>query len=146
MKYQHGFTLFELMIAIAVIAILSAIAVPSYQGYMQKAAMTDVLQTVNSYRIAVELCYLEKGSVQSCAAGQSGIPTGKATRYVQSLLINQGQITAVGQNILQGLSIVLVPEIDTTTRVLNWKRDCQFSGGQSALIDACKSVFRFADN
>lgn len=145
MKYQQGFTLFELMIAIAVIAILSAIAIPSYQGYMQKAAMTDVLQTVNSYRTAVELCYLEEGSTQSCSAGQASIPISKTTRYVQSLLVNQGQITAVGQNILQGLSVVLSLDIDSTTRELNWKRNCQFSGGQSSLVDACKSVFRFAD-
>jgi len=145
MKYQQGFTLFELMIAIAVIAILSAIAIPSYQGYMQKAAMTDVLQTINSYRTAIELCYLEEGNIQSCQAGQSGIPVGKSTRYVSTILVNQGQITATGQNILQGLSIVLSPTVDTLMHTLSWRLDCQFADGQSTLIDACKSVFRFAE-
>lgn len=46
MSSQHGFTLLELMIVIAIIAILGAIAVPAYQRYLQKAAMTDVLQAV----------------------------------------------------------------------------------------------------
>ena len=46
MTTQQGFTLIELMIVIAIIAILSAIGVPAYQGYLQKAALTDMLQTM----------------------------------------------------------------------------------------------------
>ena len=36
MSNQSGFTLFELMIAIVVIAILTAIGLPAYQGYVKK--------------------------------------------------------------------------------------------------------------
>ena len=32
-KKEHGFTLLELMIAVAVIAVLAAIALPTYQNY-----------------------------------------------------------------------------------------------------------------
>lgn len=42
LPYQKGFTFFELMIAIAVIGILSAVAVPTYQGYIDTANMTKV--------------------------------------------------------------------------------------------------------
>lgn len=41
-KVQHGFTLIELMIVIAVVAILAAIGYPSYQEQVAKSRRADV--------------------------------------------------------------------------------------------------------
>ncbi|HEM7167425.1 TPA: prepilin-type N-terminal cleavage/methylation domain-containing protein, partial [Providencia stuartii] len=60
---QQGFSLIEIMVVIAIISILSAIAIPGYQGYMQKAAITDVLQTVLPYKNNIEICAFNKGSL-----------------------------------------------------------------------------------
>ncbi len=40
---ERGFTLTEVMIVVAIVGILSAIVIPSYNGYVQKAARTEAI-------------------------------------------------------------------------------------------------------
>lgn len=145
MTTQQGFTLVELMIVVAIVAILGSIGVPAYQGYLQKAAMTDMLQTLAPYKTAVDLCALEQSDVAPCNAGNYGIPTERGSRYVSSVSVNQGTITLTGQSTLQGVTVTLIPRWEASTSTVNWRRQCQTSAQAETLLSACQDMFRFGN-
>lgn len=143
MTHQSGFTLFELMIAIVVIAILTAIGLPAYQGYIKKAAMTDMLQTMTPYKTAIEICALEQGVLTDCNSGSHGVSVSKSTNYVTSVNVAAGVITLVGKNSLAGLTTTLIPTLNTTHGNLDWTRTCTTTPANPSLTSACEDIFKF---
>ncbi len=59
MKYKpsRGFGLIELMIAIAIIAILAAVAIPSYRSYIHRAKISDLFHNFDAIRAAAVAYY-----------------------------------------------------------------------------------------
>jgi prepilin peptidase dependent protein D len=142
METQRGFTLIELMVVIAIIAILSAIGVPAYQRDIQKGAMTDMLQVMTPYKLAVELCVLDGGAPAGCNAGSKGIPAGGTSRYVSAVKVSQGVISLTGTQTLQGLTVALTPT-QNASGLTRWTRQC--TSDNVNLQETCQEVFRFDD-
>lgn len=54
---QKGFTLVELLITIAIVGILTAVALPSYRDYVRRGSIPEALAALADYRIKLESYY-----------------------------------------------------------------------------------------
>ena len=59
---KTGFTLVELLIAVAILSILAAIAIPAYNGYVEEARKSSARSTALSIKPYLEEHYLETGA------------------------------------------------------------------------------------
>ena len=75
MRQSRGFTLIELMITIAIIAILAAIALPSYSDYLRRGKLTEGLSAMSSQRVKMEQFFQDNRTYAgSCVGGTVAPP------------------------------------------------------------------------
>ncbi|MEN1929202.1 pilin [Luteimonas sp. MJ250] len=92
MKMQKGFTLIELMIVVAIIAILAAIAIPQYQNYVTKSQFSESQTIASGIKIAVAEHYTQAGAcpILGTTAGFPADPDEYEGKYVASAAIGDG--------------------------------------------------------
>jgi len=72
MLKMRGFTLIEIMITVAIIAILTAVAYPSYTDYVRRGKITDAISALSGMRVKMEQYFQDNRTyVGACVAGTS---------------------------------------------------------------------------
>lgn len=101
---QHGFTLIELMITVAIIGILAAIAIPSYQDSVRKSRRADAQGALLSLANAMERHFTETNTYAGAAGSDTtptdtGAPRASIYSTPSSTAVYYGlSITAAGAN------------------------------------------------
>ncbi len=90
-----GFTLIELMIAVAVISILASIAVPTYRDYIIRAKISEALNLAASAKISIAEYYISEGELPGNLeeAGMENISTDHIESMAYAEDDNSAQIT-----------------------------------------------------
>ena len=115
MRSQSGFTLLELLIAIAIVGILSAIALPTYRHYTERARFSGVIIAAEPFRTAVSIALQEGDTKPNLNTGENGIPEApSADKNLASLAVKKGIITAKSTKAAGGYTYILTPNDDGT--------------------------------
>jgi len=101
MNKQEGFTLIEIAVAITVISLLAAVAVPAYKNYVLKSKFAEVILQTAAIKESVSLCLKEYKQPVGCTGGSNGVLTDTTainkTKYTLSVITVDGVITATAR-------------------------------------------------
>ncbi len=101
MHKQHGFTLIELMIAMAVMAILAAVAMPAYNDYVRRGMLVEATNNLSDMRVRMEQFYQDNrtyagGGLNGC--GIAAPPAGDARYFTYTCALDTTVGAAPGQS------------------------------------------------
>jgi type IV pilus assembly protein PilA len=136
MNSHKGFTLIELMIVVAIIAILAAIAMSQYQDYVIRAQLSEGMSLADAVKTTIGDFYQNRGRfpISNPSAGLAD-PTEIVGNYVTQVSTTNGVITSTFGNKVNAAVVGATLEFSPITHAGSIEWRCKKGGSTPPLED-----------
>ena len=138
MPKQQGFSMMELMIVIAIIGILSSIAIPNYKQYTMRANMAEIFTLIQPVKLAMSEALINNMPLHDINNQSLGIDPNTPLGKIRSLSVEAGIMRIQGDREKLGLAEGIDASITMTPRtigdLIQW--ECAASETLRALLPA----------
>ena len=108
MSRNSGFTLIELMIAVAIVSILAAVALPSYKNYLIRGRIPEATSNLSTKRVKMEQFYQDNRTYVGAPAAANDTTSSTYFDFAGSNLSTTGYtLTATGKGSMAGFSFTI---------------------------------------
>ena len=105
---MRGFTLVELMIVVAIVGILSAVAIPAYQDYVKRGRIPEATSNLAAMRVRMEQYYQDnKTYTNATPCANANLPTSSFFTFSCTLAAETFTLQAQGTSGMTGFTFTL---------------------------------------
>lgn len=119
MEKTKGFTLVELMVVVAIVAILAAIVVPSYSNYVTRGKVPDATSALAAKRVQMEQFFQDNRTYAGAPACDTDATTSQYFTFSCAAPADAVSYTlqAVGRNSMAGFTYTINQDNARTTTI-----------------------------